>query len=198
MKVLATLLGLATAIGLSGCTSPDYINLVHEDHAPGYQRVNTVEKARAFYPNSTLVSRTFRYFSADGTPITDNKIPIGSHIRKNGFEVLYLAPSGAAYLVSSDSTQVYSGTWTIDQFGRAYPRVCSLFPALSAKPDCVWPSAYLGKGDNARLYRGDIAHLGQKRYPSALQRANPIATLQSVIRSIGAGTPRPFTANQAQ
>lgn len=185
---------IIAAFLLAGCTSSDFVNLLNDDHAPGYQRVNTVEKAQAFYPDTTLVSRFVRYIDPDGAPVSGDLIPVGSRVEPAGFTVEYFGPSGVAYRATSDRPSVQRGAWEVEQFGRAYPRVCTTFPDASPARTCFWPSLFLGSRDRARLYPGDITGVGVGRYPGGLRSADPNQSIQSVVSGLSRGTPEPFTA----
>ena len=160
---------------LSSCTGPQYINLVHPDHPPELQRVNTPELAETFFANTTLLS----------------VVPVGqvvlsqidgrmTAVSTSTYVATYLAPGGRALATSDDGNGIIVGHWRIEaRPGRSYPRLCTAFLVVANAPppqpdsdnwSCTSPADLFRTNPNRNhVYRGDVLGLADGRVPAPVR-----------------------------
>lgn len=157
---------LGLALGVLASCGPDYINLVHSDHPPEFQQVATVERAQAYFTNSTIGSRApigpAPKIDANGLyPVTEDPVVIGLYAE-------YIAPNGIAIAARQGSNRAMRGQWRLEQSGNGYPRLCRKYGEREWV--CSWPSSLLrSSGVVTELYRGDVLGLASGRMPSSLR-----------------------------
>ena len=182
--------------GLIACTSSDYVNLVNDQHDPVFKRVNTPEKAADFYKNKTYFAVVTKVVGPNGQSLQPELELSQVSVQPVGYNAEYYAPDGTAYLAVAGETNVRLGRWTIDQFGRAYPRICTNFPTMTAETQCKWPSSHLGKNSQANLYQGDVLALRDQRFPQGTRNVNLEGSSRSILSALGAGAPTPIKASR--
>ncbi|WP_342071251.1 hypothetical protein [Yoonia algicola] len=136
---------VAALTGLLGCTSPDYINLVHPDHPAELQQVNTPEKAERFFSASTYI------FKTGGGLVLPSETDVGEPtFPATRLKAEFYAEDQSVYAATEGSSRIVRGRWQIEQSGRGYPRLCRSFPLPSqtntdviamSSLDCFWPNA---------------------------------------------------------
>ena len=160
---------------LSSCTSPQYINLVHPDHPPELQRVNTPERAETFFADTTLL-----FIVPVGQVVLSQIDETITALSTSTFVATYLAPGGRALATSSNGNGIIVGHWRIDAGpGRRYPRLCTAFLVVANAPppqpdsenwSCKWPSDLFRANPNRNhVYRGDVLGLADGRVPAPVR-----------------------------
>ena len=178
---------------LAACTSPNYTNLVHPDHPATLQRVNTPEKAAAFFANSTQIFKTGNGMvlpigTQDGEPV----------FPETGYSIEYFSADRTVYAAIEGNDRIEIGRWSIKQSGRGYPRLCRSFPiqttasenqTVMSEWDCLWPAGILKpERTNNGIYRGDVLNLRSRRFPSALRTIESGASVDQFLQRLGLNT----------
>jgi hypothetical protein len=160
---------------LSSCTGPQLINMVHPDHPPELQRVNTPERAETFFADTTLFSVVHV-----GQVVLSQIDESSTAQSTSTYFVTYLAPGGRALATTGDSNGIIVGHWRIEaRPGRSYPRICTAFLVVANAPppqpdsdswSCRWPSELLRANRNRnQVYRGDVLGLADGHVPAPVR-----------------------------
>ena len=181
---------------LLSCGTASDVNAILETDDPVYLQIDTAEKAKLFYRNKTVFLQRVEFVGLDGKVAADGRVPSRFTVRANGFSAEYYAPDGTAYLAFSGKDKVYTGTWSIKSSRGNYPQICSSFPELSSTA-CKPPRDHLErKSKFSNLYPGDVLNLSGQRFPAGTRNIDLSASIETVVRSLGAGSPRPIKTTQ--
>ncbi len=188
---------LVSAMLVAGCERPFLFYLPQDSHLPAYQEVNTVEKARTVYSDTTLISKVYQYLGSDGNMYQEVPPPNErGQAEAIASAVEYFSSDGRVFRATSASTEVIQGTWDVKKSGPTYPQLCTTYPTRPISATCRKPDDLFLVLSESQLFRGDISGVGQGRYPTRLRGVEVTAFWNEVADEIAPGNSDYFTENE--